>query len=249
MASKLFKTRGIVLRSVKYGETSLVVTLYTELFGIQSYLVNGVRKAAGRSGGKANLFQPAALLDLVVYHQEGRSLNRIKEFNWGHLYQHIFSDVTKNAVALFMVELLAHCLKQPEENTALFEFTEDCLVHLDQAPPAVTANLSLFFALHLTHFFGVSPRLTSLEGDTYYFDLVESTLSIEPPLHEQFIEGKRAQACADILRARQPAELEEIRLNQETRRQLLQIMERYYQLHIQDFRPLKTLPVLAAVLS
>lgn len=153
MSTKLFKTRGIVLKSVKYGETSLIVTIYTELFGLQSYLVNGVRTATGRSSGKANLFQPTALLDLVVYHQDGRSLNRIKEFQWGHLYEHIFQDVTKNAVALFIVELLTHSLKQPEENHPLFQFTEDCLLHLDQATPGITANLSLFFALHLTHFF------------------------------------------------------------------------------------------------
>jgi len=120
MSSKLFKTKGIVLRTVKYGETSLIVTVYTELFGLQSYLVNGVRTATGRNRGKANLFQPAALLDLVVYHHEGGSLNRIREFQWGHLYEHIFQQVTKNAVALFIVELLAHCLKQPEENQPLF---------------------------------------------------------------------------------------------------------------------------------
>ncbi len=249
MASKLFKTRGIVLRTVKYGETSLVITIYTELFGIQSYLVNGVRKAAGKSGGKANLFQPAALLELVVYHQEGRSLNRIKEFHWAHLYQSIFSEVTKNAVALFMVELLSHCLKQPEENTALYQFTEDCLLSLDEGSASITANMSLFFALHLTHFFGVFPRLADVEGETLYFDLVDSVISPSLPAHLQFIEGKKAATCAEILRARQPIELEEIKLNQELRRQVLQALEQYYLLHVQDFRTLKTLPVLGAVLN
>ena len=39
------KTKGIVLRTVKYGETSLVVIMFTELFGIQTYMVNGVRSA------------------------------------------------------------------------------------------------------------------------------------------------------------------------------------------------------------
>lgn len=249
MASKLFKTRGIVLRAVKYGETSLVITIYTELFGIQSYLVNGVRKAAGKSGGKANLFQPAAILDLVVYHQEGRSLNRIKEFHWAQLYQTIFSEVTKNAVALLMVELLSHCLKQPEENSALYQFTEDCLLNLDEASPGITANMSIFFALHLTHFFGVSPRLAEIEGETIYFDLIDSVISTSLPSHLQFIEGKQANACAEILRARQPIELDEIKLNQESRRQVLQALEQYYLLHVQDFRVLKTLPVLGAVLS
>lgn len=249
MSTKLFKTRGIVLKSVKYGETSLVVTIYTELFGLQSYLVNGVRTATGRTSGKANLFQPAALLDLVVYHQEGRSLNRIREFQWGHLYEHIFQDVTKNAVALFMVELLTNSLKQPEENHPLFQFTEDCLLHLDQATPAVTANLSLFFALHLTHFFGVSPRIADTAEESVYFDLIDSLITNTPPLHENYLEGKKASICAELLKTRQPEELEEIKMNHEMRRQLLQHMEYYFLNHVQDFRPLKSLSVLSAMLQ
>ena len=62
MADKLHKTKGIVLRTVKYGETSVIVTIFTELFGVQSYLVNGVRTSTKKGVGKANLFQPAARL-------------------------------------------------------------------------------------------------------------------------------------------------------------------------------------------
>jgi DNA repair protein RecO (recombination protein O) len=113
MPDKLHHTKGIVLRTVKYGETSVIVTIFTELFGIQSYLVNGVRTASKKGSGKANLFQPTSILDMVVYHNELKQLQRIKEFRWSFLYQHILSDVRKNAVALFTVELLTKCLKQP----------------------------------------------------------------------------------------------------------------------------------------
>src|SRR6202007_845513 len=125
LTDKLHKTKGIVLRTVKYGETSMIVTLFTELFGVQSYLVNGVRTSTKKGTGKATLFQPSAILDLVVYHNELKQLQRIKEFRWGYLYQHILSDVKKNSVALFMVELLARCLKQPEAHPDLFHFAED----------------------------------------------------------------------------------------------------------------------------
>ena len=121
----IHKTKGIVLRSVKYGETSMIVTILTELFGLQSYLVNGVRKQSGKTGARAALFQPSAILDLVIYHQEIKNLQRIKEYNWSYLYRYIFSDVITNAVALFMIELLQKCLKQPEPNPELFYFMED----------------------------------------------------------------------------------------------------------------------------
>ena len=76
------KTKGIVLRGIKYGETSMVVTIFTEMFGVQTYMVNGVRTSK-RSSSKANQFQPTAILDLVVYHSDNRSMQRIKEFFMG----------------------------------------------------------------------------------------------------------------------------------------------------------------------
>ena len=110
MPDKLHKTRGIVLRTVKYGETSVVATILTELFGVQSYLINGVRSHSRKGSVKAGMFQPAAILDMVVYHNELKHLNRVKEFRWGRLYQQVLSDVPRNAVGLFMVELLTKCL-------------------------------------------------------------------------------------------------------------------------------------------
>src|SRR5579872_1683197 len=150
----LHTTRGIVLRTVKYGETSLIATLYTELFGIQTYLVNGVRTSTRRGPGKANYFQPAAILDLLVYHNDLKNLQRIRELSWAVLYQKIFFDVLKNAVALYMVELLQKTIKQPEPNADLFYFIEDSFLHLDAAEGRVLANFPLFFALHVAGFFG-----------------------------------------------------------------------------------------------
>ena len=137
-------TKGIVLRTVKYGETSIIAAIYTELFGLQSYLVNGVRTSSKKGPGRASLFQPGAMLELVVYHNDLKNLQRIKEFKWGYLYRHIFADILKNSVALFMVELLSKTIKQPEQNTDLFYFVEDAFTHLDESEQAVVANFPLF---------------------------------------------------------------------------------------------------------
>jgi DNA repair protein RecO (recombination protein O) len=249
---KLHKTKGIVLRAVKYGETSLIVTMFTELFGVQSYIVNGVRVSVRKGSGRANLFQPSAILDLIVYHNELKHLNRIKEFKWGYLYQHIFSDVIKNSVGLFMVELLTKCLKQPEPNPDLFQFVEDSFIQLDQSSEGVMANLPLFFALHMANFFGVSPvpaKFHRQEEGNIYFDLKEASFSNQQPEHPHYIEGKLALVTAELLKVRHPSELEEIKLNSELRRELLKAYEIYYALHIQDFGTMKTLPVLREILS
>jgi DNA repair protein RecO (recombination protein O) len=252
MSQKLHKTKGIVLRAVKYGDTSLIVTIFTELFGIQSYIVNGVRASTKKGSGKANLFQPAAILDLIVYHNELRNLQRIKEFRWSYLYRHILSDIKKNAVALFMVELLTKCLKQPETNEYLFQFAEDSFLHLDESSEAVTANFPLFFALHLAVFFGVLPNPlmgTFEDSKNLYFDLKEGNFIYEQPDHPHFLEGKEANVTAELLRVRRPEELEQIKLNHDFRRNLLYAYEVYYAFHIQDFGTMKTLPVLKEILS
>jgi DNA repair protein RecO (recombination protein O) len=241
-------TRGIVLRTVRYGETSIIASIFTELFGIQSYIVNGVRIMSRKGSGKANLFQPGSILDLVVYHNELKNLQRIKEFRWAHVYEQIFFNVFRNAVALFMIELLQRSLKQPEPNPSLFEFAEDAFLHLDKSSDAEAANFPLYFALHLSSFYGF--RLADRYSQSaVYLDLQEGEFVHERPPHNYYLEPDDAAIISNLLKAMQPAELSHIRLNQETRRRLLHGMEMFYALHIQDFGTMKTLPVLEAVLS
>lgn len=240
------KTKGIVLRSIKYGETSLVVTIFTEMFGIQTYMVNGVRTSK-KSAAKANHFQPTAILDLVVYHSENKSMQRIKEFSWAVLYDKLLSDVIKNSIGSFMAELIYKCLKQPEANADLYNFCEASFLELDQADKTVTANFALFFTLHLTHFFGF--RMTDNYSDENLFlDLQEGNFTDHQPAHPDFIEGKNAELTAQLLKVMQPDELKQFNLNGEIRRLLLLRYLEYYALHIPDFGQMKTLLVLHEVL-
>jgi DNA repair protein RecO (recombination protein O) len=242
------KTKGVVLRAVKYGETSLIVTVFTELFGLQSYIINGVRTHSKQSTGKAAHFQPAAILDMVVYNNQFTNLQRIKEFKWAHLYQHLLSNVRKNSVALFMIELLSKCLKEPEANADLFYFVEDAFLHLDDASDKVTANYSLFFALHLAVFFGFRIN-DEYSEDQSFLDLQEGYFVPAPPEHPHYLEGRMAEVTSHILKATRPEDLEDLQLSGDFRRQLLSVYEGYYRLHIPDFTPLKTLPILREVLS
>jgi DNA repair protein RecO (recombination protein O) len=245
---RLHKTKGIVLRSVRYGETSLIVTIYTEAFGTQSYLINGVRKVSKQGSGKANLFQPASILELVVYHNELRQLQRVREFKWAYLYQHIFFDIRKNAVALFMIELLQKCLKQPEQNAELFYFIEDAFVHLDEADEAVVANYPLFFALHLMVFIGF--RIDDNYSNEHdVLDMQEGMFISNRPDHRYFIEGEEAYITSQLLKVMQPEELKQLPMNQGLRRKLMQSYQEFYALHIADFGSMKSLPVLQEVLS
>lgn len=240
------KTKGIVLRSIRYGETSLVVTLFTERFGVQAYMVNGVRSSK-KSASKAGHFQPPALLDMVVYHNDNRPMQRLKEFSWATLYENLLSDVIKNSIAAYMAELLYKCLKQPEANADLFHFCEECFLQLDKADKTVSANFALFFTLHLAHFFGFRISDNFSEENTF-LDLQEGNFVSRQPAHPYFLDGGYAALTAQLLKVMQPHELSEFRLNQETRRILLLKYLEYYALHISEFGQMKTLTVLHEVL-
>ncbi len=243
----MHKTKAIILRTVKYGETSLVVTAFTEIFGIQTYMVNGVRSSK-KTGLKAAMYQPAALLEMEVYHNDRNAMHRIRECNWAQLYKNILSDVVKNSIAMFMMELLYKLLRQPEENTDLFYFCEDALLQLDEAPKTVAANFPLFFTLHLSHFFGFKIDDNYSEENSF-LDLMEGNFTSHSPTHPYFLADEHAQITAHLLRIMIPAELEDLKMGHLKRRELLLKYIEYYSLHMQDFGQMKTLPVLQEVLG
>lgn len=241
-------TKGIVLRTVKYGETSVIVSIFTEIYGAQSYIVNGVRSNSKSAQGKSALYQPGSILELTVYHNDGKNLQRIREARWSYLYQNIFFDVRKNAVALFFVELLQKCLRQPEPLPDLFYFAEDLLMALDHAGDMETANLPLFAATHLPGFFGM--RI----DDNYsvkksVLDLRDGVFTEEIPLHPHYLTEPNSGYIAELLRTRQPSELSELLLNREQRQLLLRACQDFYVLHLPEFGTMRSLQVLQAILN
>jgi DNA repair protein RecO (recombination protein O) len=242
----IYSTKGVVLRTVKYGETSVIAVIFTEMFGIQSYIINGVR-AYGKTS-KAHFFQPSSILDMQVYHSELKNLQRIKEVSWRHLYRNILSNVTKNAVALYMVELLQKCLKQPESNPDLFHFCEDAFLQLDISDAEVTANFPLFFCLQLAHFLGFRLQ-NNYSDERNLFNSREGNFADKIPANDYFVEGGISYYISRLLKVLQAADLQEIRLNKSIRRTILSVLENYYAFHIPEFGTMKTLPVLHELLG
>ena len=242
------KTKGIVLRTVKYGETSVITTVYTELFGVQSYIVKGVRQSTKKTQGKSNYFQPAAMLEMIVYHNELKNLQFIKEFQWSYLYEEVLFSVVKNAVALYVVELLQHSLKQPEANAELFYLIEDTLKQLDKGTDTFTANLPLYFTLQLSSELGFQ-----LQGvytkEMCVLDLQEGNFVAEIPNHPHYVTGELARVTSNINNINFYSDLEQISLARSTRRELLQLYKQYMMLHVDSFGELRSLPVLQEVLG
>jgi len=241
-------TKGIVLKTVKYGDTSIITTVYTELFGLQTYIVKGVRQSSKTSAGKASFFQPAAILDMEVYHNELKNLQFIKEFQWSILYEKVLFDVVRNTIAQFVIELVLHSLKQPEANPEMFYLIEDTLKQLDRGSDTLAANLPVYFALHLGSELGF--RFNGIySNQTPILDLQEGMYISEKPLHPYFLEDELAKYTSQLSEIDFYNDLETIALNRNIRRKLLEAYQTYLKLHIPDFGELKSLEILTEILG
>lgn len=147
----LFKTKGIVFRFTRYGETSIIVSIFTDQFGLQSYIVNGVRNKSLKS--RMALFQPLTLVELVVYHRENANINRIKEIKCLYPYQSIHHDFYKSSISMFLNEVLNKTVKEESHSQNLCEFIISSLVTLDTLTEQVE-NFHLQFLLKLSGFLG-----------------------------------------------------------------------------------------------
>ncbi len=151
----MHKTRGIVLNYIRYKETSIIVKIYTEEFGLQTYVENGVRSA--RSKGKIALFQPLTLVDLVVYFKPGVEIQRISEIRCGHPFFHIPTDIKKMTLGMFVTEILGLTLREHTGNPALFNFLQEALLFLEEQEEQVE-NFHLFFLMSLSAYLGFGPE-------------------------------------------------------------------------------------------
>lgn len=228
----LQKTRGIVLNYLKYGESSIIVRIYTESYGLQSYIVNGVRSA--KSKNKIALFQPLTLLDMVVYHREQSDLQRIKELKCEEPFRSVPFEFRKSGIALFMTEVLVKSVKQEEQNESLFEFLHHSIMLLDHLQHNYS-NFHLQFLLKLSVYLGFGPG-TAEElyeqahpgGNTPDFGHQE----------KQLIEALLEQGFEN-----------DIRMTGAQRRAILQNILIFYRLHVDHFGELRSLPVLQEVMG
>ncbi|SKC15693.1 DNA repair protein RecO [Dyadobacter psychrophilus] len=149
----LHKTRGVALSYIRYRESSIIAKIYTEAFGIQTYIVNGVRSSKSRTNRIA-LFQPLTLLDMVVYHKNKEdTMHRISEMKCYQPFQSLPYDVVKSSLALFVTEMLGKTLKEEESNPLLFQFIEESVVYLDEAEGSFE-NFHIHFLVQLASFLG-----------------------------------------------------------------------------------------------
>lgn len=241
--SKIFSSSGIVLKTVKYGETSVISTIYTSTFGIQTYIVKGIRKS---KNGQAHLYQPGSLLDMQVYHNDMKNLQFVKECKWKVVYNHIFTNVTKNAIVQLMMEVVQKSLQDEEQNEPLFDFIENRLLLLDTSDSNITADIPVKFMAHLPLHLGFQIQNNYSDEDPYFSPSEGKFISSESGNYVE-LDKKINAALSQILSSN--VNKDSIGINGITRRKILYLLEKFYQYQIDGFNECKTLRVIETLLS
>ena len=227
----LVKTRGVVLKFIKYRESSIIVRIYTETLGLQSYLINGIRSSRSKRN-KIALYQPLTLLDLVVYFREEKQLQRLSEAKCNNPFVTIPLNPKKSAVVLFLVEILGKTLKEQSGNAELFAFIWDSLKRLDKADFPIE-NFHLVFLIKLAKFLGFAPQ---------------STFEIYEELNHELDSQWPASDEGDLMNQLLNCELSDTpTLSNNQRSNLLTILLTLFQVHVEHFGSIKSVKVLNQV--
>lgn len=238
-------TKGIVLHSFKYGETSIIARILTPDFGLQSYLVQGARKP--KSSIKANIFRPLTMVEMVVYHKDRQGLQRIKEIHRSHALDSFDTDIRKTSLVLFISEILLKTTKHQENQQVLFPFLIQKINELNTKEDHFS-DFHIVFLIQLTRYLGFAPT-PNYSTQSPYFNLKEG----------KFQERIDSPDCLDpalgqhlffhIASDSDPGKSLPNKLNRASRNHLLDKLIVYYKIHIEDFGEVKSLDTLRVLFN
>lgn len=235
-------TKGIVFSSLKYGDTSLIARIYTASDGLKSYLLKGILTSK-KGKLKAAYFQPLMQLEIVAVHRNKGTLESIREVKVGYHYQSLQTEIIKNAMVLFLAEMLGNSIHEEEPNTELFQFLEASLQWLDAHDKI--ANFHLFFLLNLTKYLGFYPDTENISAS--YFDLLDGGFT-------DFASGTALMTGENLILFKQLLgtnfdAIHSITMKKTNRQELLRSLVLYFELHLQGFRKPRSLVILNEVFS
>lgn len=242
LSGMLSKTKGIVLHHIKFSESSVIATIYTQAFGRRSFIINRVR---GRgTGDKANILQPLFILDMDIYYKPNRDIQRVKEMKNLIAFSSIPYQVVKSTLALFMAEILYKSIREEESNEELFDYLFHTIQLLDMTETGIS-NFHIMFLLQLTKYLGFYP-VRSYCREKPIFDLRNGTFIPAVPFHPDYM---RTDMSCDLSNALElnTTNLGEWKISSGKRYHLLEKIIEYYQIHVSGFGKVNSLSILKEV--
>lgn len=233
----LTTTSAVVLKTIKYGETSLIVKCFTAANGPVSYMVKGARSSK-KKGLKMAYFQPLTLLEITSNHKNKGGLESLRSAKILHPFSSISENIAKSSIALFLSEILYTTLVEEEPNLELYLFIENAVNWLDTEEQV--ANFHLLFLLTLSKYLGFYPDVSGIENR--YFNLEEGV----------FCETKKSAHCqgeesVEVLKYFLGTNFDSSTTQSFTsnqRQATLELLMNYFRLHLHGFEKPKSLSIL-----
>lgn len=240
----LTKTQAIVLHTIKYGETRIIVDMFTRSHGRLSFIVSIPKSTKAKT--KKQFFQPLTILEIEVDVRMKVQLQKLSDVRLASPFITIPFNPHKLSISLFIAEFLYYALRSEQQNALLYDYVESSILWLDSQKEHY-ANFHLVFLMRLSRFLGFYPNLDNYQaGD--YFDLRESMFLPSPPMHRDFLFPQEAEKVQLMMRMDYPT-MHLFQMSHQERNRLLEVTITYYRLHLTDFPELKSIAVLQALYS
>ena len=229
-----------MLHSFKYGESKIIVDMFTREVGRLSFVVPLPKSS--KSKLKKQYFQPMTLLEIECDIRQKEQLQKLKDARLLVAYTSIPFSPEKLALSLFIAEFLYHALRSEQQNEPLFAYLCDSMQWLDIAEKGF-ANFHLTFLMRMSRFLGFYPNLEVSDEWNMMFDLREGRFCTSAPTHRDFLQPDEAHLIHLMMRMDLPT-MHLYRLSRIDRNRIVDVLLQYYRLHIPQFPELKSLSVL-----
>ncbi|RLD52452.1 MAG: DNA repair protein RecO [Bacteroidetes bacterium] len=240
----IFSTQGILLHRLKFSDSKLILKILTKEFGLQSYLY--FISTTTKNKYKLNLLQPMYILELQVYNKEMPGLQKIKEVSAAEIFKTIPFDIYKQTLSFFLAEFISKILEENQTDKELFDYIFNSVKLLDSENCDVN-DFHINFLYKLTEFLGIMPE-NNYSSSKKIFDLQAAKFIIGYPNHRNFFNESMSRKFNELIKL-QSFDRSVFKLSNPERRELLQGIINFYNIHLNRPGKLKSLTVLAQVFS
>ena len=220
------KLKGIVLNTIRYSDKHNIVHIYTDERGLMSFAVPQGKTQAARM--RNAMLMPLSLVEMEAALRPGRDVATMRDLRRAFPLTTIYSDPVKNAIAMFISELLTHVIQEPEGNEPLFRYIEQSVQLLEQMTDHV-ANFHICFLYHLGGHLGIQPNVESY-SQGHWFDMTDGVFVPATVQGHQHLPPQEAQVI-HLLSRMTFANMGAFRFNREERNRVLDVIINYYRLH------------------
>ena len=240
----LTKSEGLVVKTINYGETSLIAHILTPLYGLHSFIVSGVRKK--KNQGKIALYQPGQVLSLVFYQKKEKDIWRIKEASPALTYRNIYSNIHRSLILSYFLEIIRSTTwNQGHADERYFSVVKFFIERLDEIEVNQIAHMPIQFVWQVIDLLGLSPNR---EQNGNHFDLLNGVAISKAPEHLSYLNKDKTNLLFQFLNNSNKESMLNPsnpfnKFDREQRNYLLDIAHQYLLIHLPHFK-MPTVPEL-----